>query len=581
MKKFGRFIIVIIMLMSVLACGKQPDIHTSDNTALPENEATFPEEVTTEAEPVTNPGLIQNSADIIIREIHTEEEPKAEISDEERGMGRVEEAYFAQEDAVRLGVSKILVVQMDESSMWGMDPRILSEFNERLVTRYGCDFVVSFVSVNPYKSKRYKGYFYRDVLEDVKNSGQQLDIMLAISWAATAYADLVSEGYFEDITDYLVTDDEGKKLYNSYPEEMWESLEVNERIYGYCPYSQCASVYKLCCNRELAEALDLDVEEGFSIYDVENILKRVDLTDEKMNDVVPIYINSEYLYGMLGYYEIGSGIFAKADADGNWTAFNATEDEAFIALWKKLREYQDNGWLKTDDSSYQKVANGKYLFFANEFKHPTFPYPINDKFVMTARTANGEKKVTHEIISGEMYYGYFDAGKEVYGITAWSEYKEEALKLITLINTEAELANFLMYGTENEHYVYEDNIVRQLTPDTPDQFGMGNRYAMVNHSITYPIYLEPQNKQEFYKEEAAKLEKSPLLECDIIPKELEELKAQYDTGSVLEQIYSQGYSKLMAGEYEDVDAAVTEINRMQKEAGIDEYIAALNAKFKK
>ena len=60
---------------------------------------------------------------------------------------------------------------------------------------------------------------------------------------------------------------------------------------------------------------------------------------------------------------------------------------------------------------------------------------------------------------------------------------------------------------------------------------------------------------------------------------LEGLKEAHDPDNILGQIYEQGLTRLMAGGYEDVDGTVSEIRRIQKEAGIDEYIAAINAEF--
>lgn len=564
MKKIFKLIIISTMLSFVIACGKGEDDNPPITSDALSTTSLSDESTTTEETTIVLKGDIPNTAGIVI----IKKKMQSELSDSET-VGAMTGYYSAEEDAKRLGVSKIVVLQSDEAITYSVGKDILSQFNTLLVEKYNCDFVVSFAGIDILKN-------YYNTLADLKNKGQQIDITMAAVDAN--YDRLIKEDFLLDITQYLTTADEGAELYNAYSEEMWESVSREGRIYGYDNDVITAQTNVLSCNKDMAERLGLKVEEGFSFYDIEAILADEDISEAIEEGVIPLYVDSEYLYRMLGYYEIGCGIFAKKDTSGKWIAFNGVEDEEFIKLFMMLREYNEKGWLKTGTSNLLKVRAGEYIFSAVSFSYMS-DYPLGEKEDKLFFGVNTKTKATVicDIIPGTIYYGFRDLMKdEIYGITSWSEYPEEALKLITLLSTEEELANLLRYGIEDKYYTYRDRRVRKLSTGTDRAIGS---YAPVNLALTYPQYLEPDNKQEFYKTQFSKYEAGPFLEYEITDDRLEVLEETYDCHNVLGQIYEQGYARLMSGEYEDVSEAVSEILRMQKEAGIDEYIAAINKEF--
>ena len=565
MKKLFKLIIMAIILSMVGACGKGEDTNPMTTSTVLPTTSSIDETTTFEEETTPQRGIIPNTAGIVVikEEKQTEEEPATEV------INKREAFCSAEEDAKRLGVSKIVVFQSDYSMVYRVGTDILSEFNTLLVEKYNCDFVVSFVGIDMFSN-------YYNTLVDLKSRGQQVDITMAALDAN--YDRLIRDNFLLDITEYLTTTDEGIKLYNEYPKEMWESVSREGKIYGYDNDVITARTNVLSCNKDLATSLGLNVKEGFSFYDIGEILANADISKAIEDGVVPLYADEKYLYRMLGYYDIGCGIFAKKDENGNWVAFNGVEDEEFIRLFKTLREYQEKGWLKTGTSNAIKANKGMFIFSAYSYQYSgDYPFGETADKLMVNTIDRTTKAITCDVIPGTIYYGFRDLMKdEIYGVTAWSKYKEEALRLITLLGTEEELANLLRYGIEDKYYTYRDGIIRKLSTGNDRAMGRG---APVNLALTYPRYMEPEAKQEFYKTQFSKCEKGPLLEYEIPDDRLDELKEAYDPDNILGQIYEQGYTRLMAGGYEDVDSTVSEIKRIQKEAGIDEYIAAINAEF--
>lgn len=588
-------VLATILTACILACGKpQMNENTEQTGSTTESEdvsETTQEMITTTMpmETTTDRNIMPNTAGLVI--VGEEETTTARreiiegtILNERRGINNNDDFFSADGDMERLGVTKKVVFACLDSNTWDLDSAIVSSFNELLVNKYGCDFVLELIGMDDsdhitvfenHKAVHYS-YTYLDTLSDMRSMGQHVDIITAI--APAGYTQLVEDEYFVDITDYLTGDAEGRKLYDAYPVEIWEMLSRDGRIYGYTTYSTPMYMYTLSCNKETADRLGLKVEEGFSFYDMGTILAEAGISSEELGDVAPIYVGSGYAYAMLDCIELGCGLMGRKDAKGNWTAFNPTEDEGFLKLWKTIRDYRKKGWLADSSTGYRKVTEGDFLFACNTFSGADM---VDDKILLRRTEGRNDIKEIFDIIPGDIRYGYYGPRDNVvYGVTTWSEYEDEALKLITLMQTEPELANLLRYGIEGVHYVYENNKVT-LLPSLEFKWGADNgSINLLNPNITYSIDLEPDNKLEFFKERSAKYEKDPRLDCGISTQEYYDLYDPYEEQvDILEQICEQGYAKLLNGEYEDVEAAVAEINRMQKEAGIDEITDALNERF--
>lgn len=568
-------VIVILSAISIMACN---DSKMPKNTEV--TGSVYVENTTSEVEVTTtaDENIISNSAGIIIRDEEevTTTRSTEQLSDERRGINsRFGNCYISADgDMERLGVTKKIVFACDSYNTGSdLDPAVISRFNELLVNKYGCDFVLELIGLESMGMKKY-GYTYVDIVSDMKSLGQHVDIMMGM--VPAYYTKLVEEGYLLDITDYLAEDEEGRKLYDAYPEAIWETVKINGRIYGYAPFSLPAYMYALNCNKEMADRFGIKVEEGFSFYEIGKIFDEADI-NEDFGEVVPIFLSEGYAYAMLDCIDLGYGLFGRKDADGNWVAFNATQDEGFLKLWKTIREYKEKGWINNNGVDYQAVTEGKFIFSGNIFSSSD----MVENTILFRRTVN--RTTVHEIIDiipGDIRYGYYGPRENlVYGVTSWSEYKDEALKLITLMQTEPELCNLLSYGIENVHYVYEDKKVTRLPSSSGWGIKGGSAITFVNPNLIYPTYIEPDNKLKFYKELSINFEKDPRLDCSISVSGYYDLFDNYEEQTkILEQIYEQGYTKLLNGEYEDVEAAA-EINRMQMEAGIDEIINMLNERF--
>ena len=143
MKKLLKTVFMLMILIFLTACNKKENNTSSSISSIVLDDTTADvHEKTSEAETTTVPGIIPNSVGItVIKGVKDINLPnvditvRTDISEEEQGLGAaIEKSYYADEDAKKLGVSKILVVQLDSAGVNTPEKEIFSKINELLVT---------------------------------------------------------------------------------------------------------------------------------------------------------------------------------------------------------------------------------------------------------------------------------------------------------------------------------------------------------------------------------------------------------------------------------------------------------------
>lgn len=154
----------------------------------------------------------------------------------------------------------------------------------------------------------------------------------------------------------------------------------------------------------------------------------------------------------------------------------------------------------------------------------------------------------------------------VFVVSAQSKNPSRAAQVISLFNTNAELANLLQYGIEGTHY-YLNNDTGKIRINPTGGYYMNNNYTG-NFYIKYDLDGE-ENHLESYKQQ--NLDSLISLYYGFVP----ELTLQDEL--VLEKanaIALEYYPGLLKGEY-DVDAAFAQINARLAEIDVSADIAAM------
>lgn len=141
-------------------------------------------------------------------------------------------------------------------------------------------------------------------------------------------------------------------------------------------------------------------------------------------------------------------------------AFNSLfTDEEFTKAFLKLKEYQfDGGYFGSTDgekTAALSIATMGYEELAAYRAADSEYYPVVLK---------------NPTLSEEDVYG------SMFGVCSQTDSVEHCMKVITLLNTNAEFRNVLQYGVENKTY--------QLVPDPED-----NQKRIISYSTEYPYHM--------------------------------------------------------------------------------------------
>ena len=567
MKKIIKKVFILALICIIGCKGNVPKETTTDSVAFDSTTGTIDEAATTTGKVVDN---TEQASDNI----------KAEIPLEKRGNAQ---ALFrvGAEDAERLNVSKTLVWVTTgyEGCILGAKG-VVSRFNDLLVNKYGCDFVVEFQVYSSFEVElvedeygdthwAQRTYMHDDIVLDMMELGQQADVVDSGTWGGLDR--LIEEGVYVPITDYLETA-EGQKLYAAYSDTVWNQATRAGEIYGYTAKEEASDWYVIACNSNMAGELGIELKEGYSFYDLGNILSTTDIPEgEKISEkIFPIYVAAgNGLIYMEGYVPLNTGeindnaIYYRRDENtDNWKAVNAAEEGGIIKLWKTIKEYKDKGWIYFKKNTFDTyVKKGDFLFIILK----------GNNAALVGNKLKYVNTVFDVVVGDKWYKPYVMVSGGVSGIASWSAYKEETCKLISLVNTEAELSRLLTYGIEGEHYAYENGVIIEYN----ESGGGSVRTSHPNLTIGNPnllpsIGLEPDDKTEYYKEIGENFEASPELPYDI------DISAFEEQLSSIGKIYNEYADKLNTGACEDIDATVAEMNKRLTEAGINDIVKEIN-----
>ncbi|MBE5947522.1 MAG: DUF3502 domain-containing protein [Lachnospiraceae bacterium] len=494
--------------------------------------------------------------------------PADAVKDEERGAGQITE-IIGEGEAERLGVEKTLVWVAANTPK----ETVLKKVNEILVNEYGCDFVVEFHEYNELSYfNPYLNYSHVEMLSDMKELGHKADIVYG--GAQGEFSVLVEKGIYIPFDEYFSTE-EGQKLYNAYAPEIWKKTMRDGKTYGYYSAMYPNGAAYALCNNELAGKYGITLpEDGWSFYDMGEILESARITKADIADNEELFCcMPNALLRLEGYYNLVADtafsdtriLFKKSD-DGKWIAVNPAGEGALIKLWKTIKVYADKGWYSVwdnEDASKNALA-GRFVFCFRDISTADMSDIVGNKHIIRNRN-----DVCEVVIGAKEYMANEPQENVITGIASWSEHKEEALKLITLINTDAKLSNLFQYGVEGEHYAYEERMLYKL----PDRALI--TYPAVfpqigNINLFHPVFIDPDDKLIYSKEISANYIDAPTMIYDI------EVKDYAEQLSKISEIYAKYAEILFSGECEDVEVTVFKMEEELSAAGINEIVAEIN-----
>lgn len=422
------------------------------------------------------------------------------------------------------------------------DDDVYIEFNN-LLDRKGYDFYVSFYTPGNDLEE------YVRLLYDASASGQEIDIFsTGYDYYGGLYGDLVRDGLCREWNTYLESAD-GKALYDTRDELVWESLSVEGKIYGLTgtPAVSGSGGQFYYVNPDMAEKYGIDCERLFedAAYFWESIfaVEEGERAEEGFEPYIKTGAMFDYPEDMI---PLRMPVALRADPEGKYQAVNLFEDErirrAIIAcneLWKRgytVREYSQD---QIEAGNFFVIASAEPLECENAME-----------FIRPAVLANKSGAITC--------------------IADWSGNKEAAFELLCAVHTDRELSEILAFGIEGIHYHVEGEKVLKTEVDYA---GRHADLLLANVQLLRDSDYGVSHSASLSEAERASLRSNPLfgnpLDCREIKNKLQEL---YSCAGISFPDYLENSPWVN----QDFEQKYDEGLRNLKDAGIDEVLNEIN-----
>ncbi|HZK35047.1 MAG TPA: DUF3502 domain-containing protein [Bacillota bacterium] len=447
------------------------------------------------------------------------------------------------------GVKK-LVLACDHLMTSGVDPQIFIDFNNLLLDK-GSAFVVEFIT---FDSVDYLGY--QSELRQLKSSDSQVDLLntgFGIDGEPNTFPEAVKDDLLWPLDEYLFSV-EGSGLYQAFDPKAWEGVKLNGHIYGINDKVNLAFPYYLYINKELQNKYDIQLAD--EINDLSQLEDALSIIAENEKDIIAMDNYLPMINDLAEYACLDSGIGVKYGENGYPTAFNIFEDQKFVGLAETAYEYIDKGYMSLEDEAYEQVIKGSFFAYISH-ANPEIYYDGKLMLGEDIIEVNAYRLANDFVIEEQNY---------VWGIASWSKYREDAMGLMTMINTDQELSNLLRFGIEGRQYELSNGVVIR---DEEAMRAPGYWSSPANKMITYPEGLEPIDKGVLYLGLHADAKMSPVAGFTL------DETAISDQLSKVADIYDE-YEFVYTGKAQDIKDILSQANKELESAGINELLFEIN-----
>ena len=329
---------------------------------------------------------------------------------------------------------------------------------------------------------------YDTKMNTIVNAGEYFDIMFTNN---TNYSKFVNLGAFENISDMVQT--VAPELYGFIPEKLWSGVQIHGNVYAVPTYKDSSLTQFYYLDDQYVQKYNLDLSSLKDLQTLDPIVRTIKEGEGK--SLYPLMLNQGTLWnGFFNDYDgLASGIQAigvRID-DPERKVVCTLEQEDIIEDLELLHSWYVDGIINPDANVVTEDSKGNV--FGNAQGWPSA--------VVQWETLQGVEKYDAVKVFGPLYTTETIQGS-MNAISVNSNYKEEALKVLQLINTDQKFRDLCAYGVEGNHFEYlEDGSVKRLRDDwTWPAYTQGTFFIMSNQEGSDPNQWDEVKQQN---EEAA------------------------------------------------------------------------------
>ncbi|WP_099303731.1 ABC transporter substrate-binding protein [Bacillus sp. Marseille-P3800] len=390
---------------------------------------------------------------------------------------------------------------------------------------------------------------YDERMSIITSSGENFDIAFASGGTYTLNA---QRGAYMPLNDLL--ENHGQEMKEVINDALIEGASIDGELYGIPANKEIGQQRVFVFNGNLVEKYDFDVESINGYNDLEPMLAEI---KENEPNVTPFPASSTFQPMMPFDYVLGADMPIGFPLTGDTeTAINFLETDEAMDVFETMRDFYQKGYIPADAASsndpwpynvenwfvrveeYNPYAE---LLWERDAGYPIVTQPVNDPIIR------------NESVTGSLQV-----------VSATSQYPEEAMQFLNLLNTDPYLRNLVNYGIEGTHYEQVDEgIIRDL-PERVERYNMPT-YALGNHFILDLFENEPEDKWDAFEEFNDSSVPSPILGFHFDPSNVRTEIAN------LSNVASEFFAPIYTGSVDPEEYVPMAISRLE-DAGLEQVI---------
>ena len=293
---------------------------------------------------------------------------------------------------------------------------------------------------------------YDTKMNNIINTGEYFDLMFVNN---TNYTKFVNLNALENITDLVQS--ETPDLYNFIPADLWEGAKIHGNVYAVPTYKDSSLTQFWMLDDTYVQKYGIDVDSIKDYATLNDALQTIKEGEGK--SVYPMQLAQGSTFnGFFNNYDgLASGlqpIGVKYDDASRKVVCTLEQDDIMDGLNWLHKWYQD-GIINPDANVVTDAGKGAIFSTGQGWPAAAESWAFGqgiEKYDVT--------KVFGPLYTTETIQGSMNA------VSANSNYKAEALKVLQLMNTDAKFRNMCAFGTEGNFMKYEeDGTVTKLRDD--------------------------------------------------------------------------------------------------------------------
>ncbi len=286
-------------------------------------------------------------------------------------------------------------------------------------------------------------------MNTILQSGEYFDYMFT---NASKYRTAINLGAFADITEDV--DKYASKLYDVIPDEIWNGVKVDGKLYSVPTYKDSSVTQYWCLDKKYVEKYNIDVNQMMTFSDLDRIFKQ--LKEGEGSSFYPIKANQSDPFN--GIFNGFDGLCAGLEplgveiTDENRKVINTLEHPIMQERLDYMHKWYQEGIINPDANTMTETPKGRPFFIGQGFPGAEKTWAVNEGVEEYVPVQTWGPMYSTESIQGSMNA----IGKN-------SKYVKECLQFLELANTDSKLRDMMAYGAEGKDFEYvSDSVVKKL-----------------------------------------------------------------------------------------------------------------------